>query len=91
MRGRLLLDANTIRNYFDLGRLESIVLDKVFPRDEQEAVNIESVPKLITDPLRNYLFNLPGYNKEKKGKQSFTSAGATWFYHHAAGSRLFYL
>ncbi|KTD18366.1 TraM recognition domain-containing protein [Legionella jordanis] len=67
--GALLLDANTIRNYFDLGRLESIVLDKVFPRDEQEAVNIESVPKLITDPLRNYLFNLPGYNKEKKGKQ----------------------
>ncbi|KTC99579.1 TraM recognition domain-containing protein [Legionella erythra] len=67
--GAILLDANTIRNYFDLTRLEAIVIDKVFPRDEQESVNIESVPKLVTDPLRNYLFNLPGYNKEKKGKQ----------------------
>lgn len=67
--GALLLDANTIRNYFDLQRLEAIVLDKVFPRDEQESINIESVPKLVTDPLRNYVFNLPGYNKEKKGKQ----------------------
>ncbi|MFC3908491.1 TraM recognition domain-containing protein [Legionella dresdenensis] len=67
--GALLLDANTIRNYFDLNKLESIVLDKVFPREDQEAINIESVPKLVTDPLRNYVFNLPGYNKEKKGKQ----------------------
>ncbi|MDP3561469.1 MAG: TraM recognition domain-containing protein [Legionellaceae bacterium] len=67
--GAILLDANTIRNYFDLGRLESIVIDKVFPRDEQEAVNIDQIPKLVTDPLRNYLNTLPGYNKEKKGKQ----------------------
>jgi intracellular multiplication protein IcmO len=67
--GALLLDANSIRNYFELSKLESIVLDKVFPRDEQESVNIESIPKLVTDPIRNYLFNLPGYNKEKKGKQ----------------------
>jgi len=67
--GALLLDANTIRNYFDLGRLEAIVVDKVFPRDDQESVNIESIPKLVTDPLRNYLGTLPGYNKEKKGKQ----------------------
>jgi intracellular multiplication protein IcmO len=67
--GAILLDANTIRNYFDLQRLESIVIDKVFPRDDQESVNIESVPKLVTDPLRNYLNTLPGYNKEKKGKQ----------------------
>ncbi|HVT62356.1 MAG TPA: TraM recognition domain-containing protein [Legionellaceae bacterium] len=67
--GAILLDANTIRNYFDLGRLESIVIDKIFPRDEQESVNIDHVPKLVTDPLRNYLNTLPGYNKEKKGKQ----------------------
>ncbi len=67
--GAVLLDANTIRNYFDLQRLESIVIDKVFPRDDQESVNIENVPKLVTDPLRNYLNTLPGYNKEKKGKQ----------------------
>lgn len=68
-QGSILLDANTIRNYFDLGRLESMVVDKVFPRDDQEGVNIENVPKLVTDPLRNYLNTLPGYNKEKKGKQ----------------------
>ncbi len=68
-QGAILLDANTIRNYFDLGRLESMVIDKIFPRDDQESINIESVPKLVTDPLRNYVFNLPGYNKEKKGKQ----------------------
>src|SRR3989338_6285918 len=67
--GAILLDANSIRNYFDLQRLETIVIDKVFPRDDQESVNIESVPKLVTDPLRNYLNTLPGYNKEKKGKQ----------------------
>lgn len=67
--GAILLDADTIRNYFDLQRLESIVIDKVFPRDDQEAVNIESIPKVVTDPLRNYLNTLPGYNKEKKGKQ----------------------
>ncbi len=67
--GAILLDANTIRNYFALERLESIVIDKVFPRDDQDGVNIESIPKLVTDPLRNYLGTLPGYNKEKKGKQ----------------------
>lgn len=67
--GAVLLDANTIRNYFALDRLESIVIDKVFPRDEEEGVNIETIPKVVTDPLRNYLGTLPGYNKEKKGKQ----------------------
>ncbi len=65
----ILLDANTIRNYFELTRLESIVIDKIFPRDEEEGVNIETIPKVVTDPLRNYLGTLPGYNKEKKGKQ----------------------
>lgn len=67
--GSILLDANTIRNYFALTRLESIVIDKVFPRDDQESVSIDQIPKLVTDPLRNYLDTLPGYNKEKKGKQ----------------------
>ncbi|MDP3267617.1 MAG: TraM recognition domain-containing protein [Legionella sp.] len=67
--GAILLDANSIRNYFDLQRLESIVIDKIFPRDDQESINIEQIPKLVTDPLRNYLNTLPGYNKEKKGKQ----------------------
>lgn len=68
-QGAILLDANSIRNYFELSRLEAIVIDKVFPRDEQESISIENVPKLVSDPLRNYLINLPGYNKEKKGKQ----------------------
>ncbi|RUQ88045.1 TraM recognition domain-containing protein [Legionella septentrionalis] len=67
--GAILLDADTIRNYFDLQRLETIVIDKIFPRDDQESINIESIPKVVTDPLRNYLNTLPGYNKEKKGKQ----------------------
>ena len=67
--GAILLDANSIRNYFPLTRLESIIIDKVFPRDDQEGINIENIPKLVTDPLRNYLDTLPGYNKEKKGKQ----------------------
>lgn len=68
-QGAILLDANSIRNYFDLNRLEMIVLDKVFPRDDQESVSIESIPKVVTDPLRNYLGTLPGWTKEKKGKQ----------------------
>ncbi|MFI4918086.1 MAG: TraM recognition domain-containing protein [Legionellales bacterium] len=67
--GAILLDANIIRNYFDLARLEAIIIDKMFPRDDQESINIERIPKLVTDPLRNYLGTLPGYNKEKKGKQ----------------------
>ncbi len=68
-QGAILLDADTIRNYFTLDRLETIVIDKIFPRDDQEGVNMESVPKVVTDPLRNYVIQLPGYNKEKKGKQ----------------------
>lgn len=67
--GHILLDANTIRNYFHLPRLETMVLDKLFVRDGQESVNIEGLPPSIMEPLNNYLFNLPGYNKEKKHKQ----------------------
>ena len=68
-QGNILLDVNTIRNYFILTRLESIVIDKIFPRDDQEGINLEATPKVVTDPLRNYLQTLPGYNPEKKGKQ----------------------
>lgn len=68
-QGFILLDANTIRNYFLLPMLESIVMDKQFPRDEQESVNLENVPDVILEPLKNYVFNLPGYSKDKKGKQ----------------------
>lgn len=68
-QGYILLDANTIRNYFHLPMLESIVMDKQFPRDEQESVSLEGVPGLVTEPLKNYVFNLPGYSPDKKGKQ----------------------
>lgn len=67
--GHILLDANSIRNYFHLPQLETIVVDKIFPRDGQEGVNLEGLPTAILEPLNNYVYNLPGYNKEKKGKQ----------------------
>jgi intracellular multiplication protein IcmO len=68
-QGYILMDANSIRNYFLLPRLESIVMDMQFPRDDQDSVVLEGVPDIILEPIRNYVFNLPGYNKEKKGKQ----------------------
>lgn len=68
-KGKILLDANTIRNYFDLPRLEAIAMDKMFPRDYQEPVSLADTPDLILEPIRNYLKNLPGYDPSKKGKQ----------------------
>ncbi|MDF2868298.1 MAG: hypothetical protein K0S11_1768, partial [Gammaproteobacteria bacterium] len=68
-QGWILLDANTIRNYFHLDRLEAMVMDKLFIRDDQEPVSLENVPAVVMEPIKNYLLNLPGYNKEKKGKQ----------------------
>jgi len=69
-KGKLLLDANTIRNYFELPRLEAIVVDKMFPRDNQEPVSLADVPEIVLEPITNYLINLPGYDRGKKGKQS---------------------
>lgn len=69
-KGKLLLDANTIRNYFELPRLEAIVVDKMFPRDNQEPVSLADVPDVVLEPITNYLINLPGYDRGKKGKQS---------------------
>lgn len=66
----ILLDANIIRNYFELSRIENIVIDKLFPRDNQEPVSLIQVPDLVMEPIKNYLINLPGYDKAKKGKQS---------------------
>lgn len=68
-QGAILLDANSIRNYFHLPKLESIVGDKKFPRDDQEAVSLENVPPVVMEPIKNYLLTLPGYNPDKKGKQ----------------------
>lgn len=69
-QGKILLDANVIRNYFDLARLEVIALDKMFVRDNQEPVSLAEVPPLVLEPLNNYLGTLPGFDKTKKGKQS---------------------
>lgn len=69
-QGKLLLDANSIRNYFELPRLEAIALDKMFPRDKQEPVSLADTPELILEPITNYLINLPGFDRSKKGKQS---------------------
>jgi intracellular multiplication protein IcmO len=69
-KGKILLDANTIRNYFELPRLEAISMDKMFPRDKQEPVSLADAPDLVLEPITNYLINLPGYDRSKKGKQS---------------------
>lgn len=68
-KGKLLLDANTIRNYFELTRLEAIAMDKMFPRDNQEPISLSDAPELILEPITNYIINLPGYDRSKKGKQ----------------------
>ena len=67
--GHILLDANTIRNYFGLDRLEAMVADNTFIRDGQYPVDMSFLPDTVMEPMRNYVFNLPGYNKERKGKQ----------------------
>lgn len=69
-QGKLLLDANTIRNYFELPRLEAITMDRMFIRDNQEPVNLADAPALVLEPITNYIVNLPGYDRSKKGKQS---------------------
>jgi len=68
-KGKILLDANSIRNYFELNRLEAIAMDKMFPRDNQEPVSLADAPDLILEPIKNYIKNLPGYDPSKKGKQ----------------------
>ncbi len=67
--GHVLLDANSIRNYFHLPRLEAIVVDKLFLRDNADPVSLENMPASTMEPITNYVLTLPGYNKEKKGKQ----------------------
>ncbi len=67
--GHILLDANSIRNYFLLPRLEAMVVDKLFIRDGQESISMENLPPSVLEPITNYVLNLPGYNKQKKGKQ----------------------
>ncbi|EDP46725.1 TraM recognition domain-containing protein [Rickettsiella grylli] len=68
-QGGILLDVNVVRNYFELSRVENIVVDKLFPRDGQEPLSLMDVPDVVLEPITNYLINLPGYDKSKKGKQ----------------------
>jgi intracellular multiplication protein IcmO len=60
--GKILLDANTIRNYFELPRLESMAIDRMFIRDNQEPVSLADVPVLVLEPVTNYIINLQGYD-----------------------------
>ncbi len=71
-KGKILLDANAIRNYFELQRLEAIAMDYMFPRDNQEPVSLSDAPDVILEPIKNYLKTLPGYDPSKKGKQGST-------------------
>lgn len=68
--GYILLDANSIRDYFILEKLETMVVDKRFPIDETNSVSLEPYPKQILEPLTAYVLNLPGYNRQKKGNQA---------------------
>lgn len=68
-QGHILLDAHSTRLYFSLEKLESIVIDKLFPREHQESVPLHDVPEVVMQPISHYLDNLPGYDKSKKGKQ----------------------
>ena len=65
----ILLDANTIRNYFHLDRIEAMTGDLIFPRNDQEGISLADAPENIMEPLKNYVLTLPGYDKSKKGKQ----------------------
>jgi intracellular multiplication protein IcmO len=68
--GHILLDANSIRNYFLLEKLESIVIDLKFPINNNLYVPINDYPSKVLDPIKNYLFNLPGYNPKNKFNQA---------------------
>ena len=67
--GHILLDANVIRQYFSLDRVEAMVMDKRFYRENQDALSLEFLPSVVMEPINNYIFTLPGFNKERKGKQ----------------------
>lgn len=67
--GYILLDANVIRQYFGLDRVEAMVMDKRFYRENQDALSLEFLPSVVMEPINNYVYTLPGFNKERKGKQ----------------------
>lgn len=67
--GNILLDANTVRNYFHFPKLETMVVDKIFVREGQEAINLEGLPPSVMEGITNYVYTLPGFSIDKKGKQ----------------------
>ncbi|HXH55180.1 MAG TPA: TraM recognition domain-containing protein, partial [Gammaproteobacteria bacterium] len=67
--GHILLDANSIRGYFLLEKLEQIVVDRRFPISDTYSVSLDLFPKQILEPLNAYMDNLPGYSRQKKGNQ----------------------
>jgi len=69
-KGVVLIDANTIRNYFLLEKLELMVVDKKFPHESGMEYDISDAPEVVMDPIRNYVLNLPGYNPKNRGRQS---------------------
>lgn len=56
----LILDVNEYRKFFDLERLEELAW-----KGQEKYPGVEQV----LDPLRNYIINLPGYDKGKVGKR----------------------
>lgn len=60
-RHGLILDVNEYRKYFDLGMLEELCW-----KGAEKYPGLE----MVLDPMRNYLINLPGYDKAKYGKRS---------------------
>jgi intracellular multiplication protein IcmO len=68
--GHILLDVHAVRNYFHLPRLETIVIDRKFPIDDEKTVPLDDVPEVVMQPLENFLGTLPGFDRNKKGKQS---------------------
>lgn len=68
-QGYILLDANTVRLYFTLPKIEALGIDRVLPRDNQDPVSLADAPEVVVEPCRHYLDTLPGYDPSKKGKQ----------------------
>lgn len=68
--GHILLDVHTVRKYFFLPHIETIVVDRKFPIDEENQIPLDNVPDVVMQPIENFLNTLPGFDRNKKGKQS---------------------
>lgn len=71
--GHILLDVHTVRHYFFLPHLETIVIDRKFPvgiGPDEKLIPLDDVPDVVMQPLENFLNTLPGFDRNKKGKQS---------------------